>query len=145
MSGSDDEQEVGRKSVGQRRDDARPRVDAHHQEHQPHGRHGKKEERGRGVEDFDDLPHASFHQLGRIGHVYQVGRHSAEHAPRPLGVFACFEPHLRDVSGHPFVLDHIVLRQRFAPELGSEIGGRDHEKEQQGRCCGQQPCGEAFR
>jgi len=42
----DDEQEIGRKAVGQRRHDSHPRIDLHHAEHHPEGAHGKKDESG---------------------------------------------------------------------------------------------------
>jgi len=43
-----------------------------------------------------------------------------------------------DILGHAFVLDDVVLGQRFAPELRGEIGGAHHEKECEGRQSRQQ-------
>ena len=50
VPGADDEQEVGRKTVGQRRNRAHPGVDARHEQHAPHGRHGEEDESGGGVD-----------------------------------------------------------------------------------------------
>ena len=130
---ADDQQEVGRKPVGQRRDDAHPRVDPDDQQHEPHRDHGEKQESGGRVDDLHHLSDGPLHQLGRIGHVDQVGRHAAEHAARPLRVFARRGAHVADILGHAFVLDDVVLGQRFAPELRGEIGGAHHEKECEGR------------
>ena len=52
---ADDQQEVGRKPVGQRRDDAHPRVDSDDQQHEPHRDHGEKQESGGRVDDLHDL------------------------------------------------------------------------------------------
>ena len=130
---ADDQQEVGRKSVGQRRDDAHPRVDPENQQHEPHGRHGEKQESGGRVDDFHHFAYGVFHQLGRVGDVDQVGRHSAEHAARPLRVLARRGAHVADVLGHTFVLDDIVLGQHLAPELRGEIGGAHYEEDCEGR------------
>ena len=139
VSGADDQQEVGRKPVGERGDDPDPGVDAADAEHQPHGRHGEEEESGRRVEDAHDLADGPFDQLGRVGDVDQIGGHAAEHAARPLGVFARLGARPADVVRHSLVLEHVVLGQRLAAELGGEIERAHREKQQQGRRDGRQP------
>lgn len=132
---ADDQQEVGRESVGQYGDDADPGVDAEDEQHAPHGGHREEEECGRGVDQFDHLPDGTLDRLCRVGHVDQVGGHAAEHAAGPLGVFIPFGAHLGDVPGHSLVLQHVVLGQHLAPELGGEIGGAHDEEEDKRHDC----------
>lgn len=136
VSGADDEEEVGRKPVGERTRCGDPRTDAHDQQHDPHGRRGEEEEGGGGVEQADDRCGRLLDELGRIGHVDQVGRHAAEHVARPLGVFARRGAVVADVLGHSFVLHHVVLGQHLAAELRGEADDADEEEEQQSRCRG---------
>lgn len=136
---ADDEEEVGRESVGQGAGDRHAGVDAHHQEHEPHRHAGEEEEARRGVHDADDGFGEVFHELGGIGHVEQVGGHAAEHGPRPLGVFARGRAVRPYVLHAAFVLEDVVLGQHLAPELGGEGDDRREEKEQQGCGGGQRP------
>ena len=138
VSRADDQQEIGREPVGQRRDDSRPGIDADDHQHQPHRDHGEEEERRRGVHDLHDLPDGALHELGRVGDIDQVCGHSAEHAARPLGVFARCDTHVGDVLGHAFVLDDIVLGEYLAAELRREIEGAHRKEEHEGRRCRQQ-------
>ena len=142
---ADDEQEIGRKAVGQRRDDAHPRIDAEDQQHEPHGRHGEKEEGGGGVDDLDDPAEGVLDELRRVGHVDQVGGHAAEHAARPLGIFARGFAHVVDILGHAVVLHDVVLGQHLAAELRGEVDCAHHEEEREGRRCRQQPAYDRFR
>ena len=145
MPGAYDQQEIGREPVGQRRDDADPGVDAEDEQHQPHGSHGEEEE-GRGrVDEFHDLPHGALDDLRGVGHVDQKGGHAAEHAARPLGVFARGRAHVADVLCHAFVLHHVVLGQYFAAELRGEIGRAHHEEDDERRRCRRQPAYDRFR
>ena len=133
VPGGDDQQEVGRESVCEGRDDADPGVDAADQEHDPEGGHGEEEECGGGVEPPDDLPDVVFDELCGVFDVDQIGGHAAEHATGPLGVFAGPGSHVVDVPGHSLVLDDVVLGEHLAAELGYEIEGRGHEEDDDGR------------
>ena len=145
MPRTDNQQEIGRQPVGQRRDDSHPRIDAEDYQHQPHRDHREEEERRRGVHDLHDLSDGALHELGRVGDVYQVSRHPAEHAARPLGVFARRGAHVGDVLGHAFVLDDVVLGKHLAAELRGEVECTHHEEEHEGRCRGQQFCAYSVR
>ena len=145
VPGAYDQQEIGREPVGQRRDDADPGVDAEDEQHQPHGRHGEEEERRGRVDEFHDLPHGAFDDLRGVGHVDQEGGHAAEHAARPLGVFARGRAHVADVLCHAFVLHHVVLGQYFAAELRGEIGRAHYEEDDERRRSRRQPAYDRFR
>jgi hypothetical protein len=139
MARADNQEEVGRKAVGQRRDDAHPRIDADDEQHEPHREHGEKDESGGFADEGDELSHRGFDELCGVGDIDQVGGHPSEHAPRPLGVFARIGAFEQDVARHAFVLLHVVLREHLAPELGGEIECADAEEDRQGRRQRQQP------
>ena len=128
----DDEQEIGRKAVGQRRHDSHPRIDLHHAEHHPEGAHGKKDESGGDRHGPRQRYGRILDQLCGIAHVDQIGGHTAEHRTDPLRVFAVGLARPMDLAARPFVLTHIVLRQHVAAELGREIEGRQREEKEYG-------------
>ena len=105
----------------------------------------KKEEGGGGVDDLDDPAEGVLDELRRVGHVDQVGGHAAEHAARPLGIFARGFAHVVDILGHAVVLHDVVLGQHLAAELRGEVDCAHHEEEREGRRCRQQPAYDRFR
>jgi len=104
-----------------------------------------KKRKAAGVDDLDDPAEGVLDELRRVGHVDQVGGHAAEHAARPLGIFARGFAHVVDILGHAVVLHDVVLGQHLAAELRGEVDCAHHEEEREGRRCRQQPAYDRFR
>ena len=133
-----DNEEIGRKAVGQRRNDPDPRVEPHAQQHEKESRHGDEDQRGglaEKVEGFrqrlDDGP--------LVLHVDQVSRHTPEHVAFPLRVLAVFLAVLHDILRRALVLLNIALEQRLSAELRSEIEQVDQNENGQSRRHGKPP------
>ena len=137
MSRVDYQEEVCRKAVCQRGDDAYPRVDAYGQQRDPHQQHGEEYHAHRLVQQLYASADGALYDLCRILHVDQICRHAREHGSRPLRVFARGFAALFDVLPHTRVLARIALHEGLALELRREKYVADAPECHQRRQCGQ--------
>ena len=125
---SDNQQEVGRKTIAQSRHKSHPGAESEEQRGQPHRQHRKEEQRGGHINQRYTLADCTLHRLTRIFHVDKVGGHTTKHISRPLGIFARSLAVVEDIFAHSLILLHIVLREHFAAILRSKIECRKNEK-----------------
>ena len=128
---ADNDDEIGRKPVAQPPDHGEPRIDAEHQEHQVEAGHGDEDPRSRLAEDIEMVGRV-LDPAPVVIHVDQVGRHPAEIAPGPLGVFAVAVDMLLDVARNAAQHHHIGLPQGFPFVLGCEKDSRNDREKGQG-------------
>ena len=119
MSRVDNEEEVGRESIGQARNDAYPGVNAHKHHSNHHQNHSPQCHIHRAINTLDEWRCGVLNILLRVLNVDKVGRHSREHISRPLWVLARSLTMLLYILRHSRILRDITLRERLAVELRS--------------------------
>ena len=117
MARTDNEQEVCRKAIGQRRYKSHPGAEAEEQHCHPHSRHGEEEERGGRVDNLHHLAYGALHGLRGVLHIDQESGHTAKHTSRPLCILARGLAVVENILGHAIVLLHIVLDEHLAAHL----------------------------
>ena len=127
---TDNNKEVGRKAVRQRGHDREPRVEPHATEHEKEHGHRDEDQRS-GLSEEIERPRERFDDRSLILYVDQIGGHSAEHIPLPLGVLPIFFAVLHNILNTSFILQDIVLSEHFPVELRGEVEHIDYNEEDQ--------------
>ena len=128
VAGADNEEEVGRESVGQTHDQAHPCRHAHQQRHHKGGQHRKEDHRGGGSKERLYPIDRAFDNLCRILDVDLVGRHAREHCSGPLRILVELGSTLADVAAHTVKLANIVLWQHSSLQLRSKADNGNYAK-----------------
>ena len=106
----DNQEEVGRESIGQACDDTNPGVNTHKYHSDHHQHHSPQRHISRRANSLNDWRGGLFNILLGILHIDKISWHTRKHRASPLRILATMFAGLLDILRHTSILRNVTLR-----------------------------------